>query len=143
MSMPRRRPSAFLLSSLLAFQAIAMPLGACAQDHDAAHGAGAGAHAALSSGGGHEGGMDGHHAMASGEHGDAVDPAPAHAHGPAHGDAPRTDCTVLSGCGTAVGTVIQVVAFVVAVPERVDMVGVAPGEPLAVDLGISTPPPKI
>ena len=137
--MPRRRPSAFLLSSLLAFQAIAMPLGACAQDHDAAHGAGTGAHAALSSGGGHEGGMDGHDAMASGDHGDAVDPAPAHP----HGDAPRTDCTVLSGCGTAVGTVIQVVAFVVAVPERVDMAGMAPGQPLAVDLGISTPPPKI
>jgi hypothetical protein len=139
MSMPGRRPSGVVLATLLAFQSIAMPAGVCARGHGAQHQSGESAHPASSGEVIHELGSD----MAQG--GLASEAGSDEHHGSAshQPDASQTDCLVLSGCGAAVGTLIQTVALCVALPERFDMSGSVPSHPMAVDLGISTPPPKI
>lgn len=123
-----RRRSGLVLLALLAVQSVAVPMGACAQDHEqheaAAHEMTTMDHAHT---GGSRVGME-HAGSYEAEH--APDPAPM-------------DCLALAACGApAVGSSIST-AHVILADLSTRSLPTMSGEPATIVLGLTTPPPKI
>jgi hypothetical protein len=142
-----RRRSGLVLSGLFLFQGLGMPLGMCAQGHEdhasaeTAHDGGASA-PAHDPGAGVTGVHDGH--MTAGSSAARGEAAEVFGHDASNAHVPTpAECVAMSGCGApalceAAGADLPVTHFHARRTDRVDS-----GGPLAVDLGITTPPPKI
>jgi hypothetical protein len=142
-----RRRAGLALSGLLLFQGVAMPLGVCGQGHEHDEPSGVVPHDVMSeptvSGGAAVGGGHAGHSMAASS---GVAPEtrsiPSHPASGARGPSPQS-CVAMSGCGTpalaeATPSDLGEIHVLTDRPGRLD-----PDAPLAVDLGITTPPPKI
>lgn len=143
----RRRLSGLAQTGLLLFQGLALPIGVCAQGHEDLEPPDGAPHALATVPADDQGSVGGH------AHGGHVTTAPGaglgdatkvfgHDASDAHGPVP-TECAAMSGCGTpalgeAGGAEISMTYVLTRRADRRD-----PGRPLVVDLGITTPPPKI
>lgn len=127
-----------------------MPLGVCAQGHAEHEGAGHSAHMTATDdadapGGSVEHAHGGHEMAAMTADGTSVDTGlagPTDVRAGEHAPVP-TDCVAMSGCGAPAlsvgpGVELQVGELRARRAERL-----AFGSPLAVDLGLQTPPPRI
>jgi hypothetical protein len=138
MSRPDRRRHGSFLATVLAFQAIAMPLGACGQGHASGHSE---ENAETSRESTHATGERAPHGAHQDERSDS-DPL-GWDHGlPDSHDSSSSDCAALAGCGSAV-TLAQAEEPAEAGPDTSPPGPRLYGETSPVDLGIATPPPKI
>jgi hypothetical protein len=128
MTSQTRRRSGLVLLALLAVQSVAAPLGACAQDHEQHEAA---AHEMTTMDQAHAGGPTvGMEQVGSSEAEHAPYQAPV-------------DCLALAACGApAVGSSVSTAHVILADLSTRSLPAVS-GEPAAIVLGLTTPPPKI
>lgn len=128
MTRQTRRHSGLVLLALLAVQSVSAPLAACAQDHEQHEAA---AHEMTTMDHAHAGGSTvGMEQPGSSEAEHAPDPAPV-------------DCLALAACGAPALSSSLSTAHVILADLSTRSLPTVSGEPTAIVLGLTTPPPKI